>query len=108
MAVAFANRFMAKSKQKSSSRPLVWKRYIDDIFSLWGTNGEIQTEFIDKAHKHYPAIKFTAEISDKETISLDTSVTYAPTTRPLKHFRTHISPCATHQELEKVSSRERG
>ena len=38
MAVAFANIFMAKVEteilNQSASNPLVWKRFIDDIFSL--------------------------------------------------------------------------
>ena len=39
MAVAFANIFMADTKteilSKSVIEPLIWKRYIDNIFSLW-------------------------------------------------------------------------
>ena len=39
MAVAFANIFMSTIETEiirlSSNKPLVWKRYIDDIFSLW-------------------------------------------------------------------------
>ena len=42
MAVAFANIFMAKIEKsiisKSIIKPLVWKRYIDDVFCLWDTN----------------------------------------------------------------------
>ena len=39
MAVSFANIFMEKIEteilRKSAFKPTVWKRYIDDIFSLW-------------------------------------------------------------------------
>ena len=39
MAVAFVNIFMAKMEneilRQSLSKPLVWERYIDDVFSLW-------------------------------------------------------------------------
>ena len=39
MAVAFANMFMNTIETEiirlSPNKPLVWKRYIDDIFSLW-------------------------------------------------------------------------
>ena len=42
MAVAFSNIFMNKVEteilSQSLFKPLVWKRYIDDIFSLWTTN----------------------------------------------------------------------
>ena len=41
MAVAFANVFMAKIEKgiisKSKINPLVWKRYIDDVFCVWHT-----------------------------------------------------------------------
>ena len=78
MAVAFANIFMGKVEteilSQSTTKPLIWKRYIDDIFSLWETNREVLTEFIDKANNHHPTIKFTAEIFDTETTFLDTSV----------------------------------
>ena len=39
MAVAFANIFVSKVKTEISNQsafpPLDWKRYIDDIYSLW-------------------------------------------------------------------------
>ena len=43
-AVSFPNIFMAKIEtavvDQHSTRPLLWKRYIDDVFSLWDTNRE--------------------------------------------------------------------
>ena len=44
---------------KSSKKPLEWKRYIDDVFSLWDTKRE--------------EIKLTTEISEMETNFLDTA-----------------------------------
>jgi len=50
MAVAFANIFMAKVETKISNqsalKPLVWKRFIDQLFSLWNTTREDITQFI--------------------------------------------------------------
>jgi len=62
MALAFTNIFKAKveteiSKQ-SALKPLVWKRFIDDIFSLWNITREDITQ-------HHQAIEFTAEVSQK-------------------------------------------
>ena len=41
MAVAFANIFMCAVEtdilSQSNTKPLEWKRYIDDVFSLWDT-----------------------------------------------------------------------
>ena len=67
MAVAFANIFMAEVEteilNQSALKPLVWKRYIDDIFSIWNIRKHQVTQFIELANKHHQTIKFTAEIS---------------------------------------------
>jgi len=48
-------------------QPLEWKRYIDDIFSLWSVDKKEIEEFIVLvANSDQRTIKFTAEISDKE------------------------------------------
>ena len=77
-AVAFANIFMSAVEtailSQSRTKPLEWKRYIDDVFSLWDTNREEIDKFIEHANRHHATIKFTAEISDKETTFLDTCV----------------------------------
>lgn len=78
MAVAFANIFMGKVESQilnqSAQKPLAWKRYIDDIFSIWNINKDEVTQFIELANSHHPTIKFTAEVSDTETTFLDTKV----------------------------------
>ena len=70
MAVAFANIFLAKAEteiiSQSTLKSLVWKRFIDDIFTLWNTTGEGILQFIEQANKHHPTIKFTAEISERK------------------------------------------
>ena len=77
MAVAFSNIFMNKVEteilSQSLFKPLIWKCYIDDIFSLWTTNRDRIEHFIEQANNHHSTIKFTAEISDKETF-LDTYI----------------------------------
>ena len=59
---------------RSHFKPLTWKRYIDDVFSLWNINKEETNSFIGLANSYHPTIKFTAEISDKEKTFLDTCV----------------------------------
>ena len=77
-AVSFAYIFMAKIEtaiiDQHSTRPLLWKRYINDLFSLWETNREEINNFIEHANNYHPIIKFTADISDKEIILLDTCI----------------------------------
>ena len=53
--------------------PIEWKRYIDNIFSLWNVDKKEIEEFIVLANSHHPTIKFTAEIPDKEINFLDTT-----------------------------------
>ena len=78
MAVAFTNIFMAKIEteilNQSATKPLVWKRYIDDVISIWNTTREEITQFIEQANSHHPTIRFTAEISETETTFLDTKI----------------------------------
>ena len=81
MAVAFANIFMSEVEtqilNQSALKSLVWKKYIDDIFSIWNVNKNGVTQFIEQANNHHPTIKFTAEISDKETTFFDTNFSKA-------------------------------
>ena len=76
MAVGFVNIFMGKVEsqilERSPKKPLAWKSYIDDIFSIW--NIKKVTQFIEQANSHHPTIKFTAEVSGKETTFLNTNV----------------------------------
>ena len=76
-------------------KPLVWKRYIDDIFSLWTTNRDRIEHFIEQANNHHPTIKFTAEISDEETTFLDTYIYKGE--RCAKDVCTHFKPTETFQ-----------
>ena len=78
MAVSFANIFMAEIETKlilqSDTKPREWKRYIDDVFSLWDNDKKDVDWFIEQANKFHPTIKFTAEISENEITFLDTRV----------------------------------
>lgn len=103
MAVAFANIFMSAVETEilslSKTKPLRWKRYIDDIFSLWNVDKEGIEEFITLANQHHPTIKFTAEISDKEINFLDTTVFKGERfhEQAILDIRTHFKPTETFQ-----------
>ena len=70
MVVSFANIVMsaieAEIIYKSPHKQLVWKRFIDDIFSLLNIDKEEIYSFIELANNHHPTIKFAAEVSDTE------------------------------------------
>ena len=78
MAVPFANIFMAGiDKQilsQSCIKPLSWKKYIDDVFSLWNTSQNKIESFVEKANNFHSTIKFSAEVSETEITFLDTKV----------------------------------
>ena len=103
MAVSFANIFMAAVEteiiERSSKKPLIWKRYIDDVFSLWNLNKEEITAFIELANNYHPTIKFTAEISDTEITFLDTGVYKGERFKEesILNVRTYFKPTETFQ-----------
>ena len=120
MAVTFANIFMSAVETEilnlSKTKPLEWKRYIDNIFSLWSTERKEIDEFVALANRHHPSIKFTAEISDEKINFLDTTVykgetifttkeslTSAQILNPQRLFNIRISLLATLTRSEKVS-----
>ena len=63
MAVAFSNIFMARIEKQiltqSCMKQLFWKRYIDDVFSLWNTSLNKIESFAEKANNFHSTIKFT-------------------------------------------------
>ena len=114
MAVAFANIFMASIEtqilSESIAKPTAWKRYIDDIFSLWDiSKPDIQT-FIERANSHHPTIKFTAEISDTETTFLDAIVYKGKRfqDQSVLDIKTHFKPTETFQYTHFSSSHPPG
>ena len=52
----------------------MWKRFIDDVFSLRNIDKQEIDLFLEQANSFQPTLKFTAEISDKEITFLDTVV----------------------------------
>ena len=59
--------FMADLEEKilnvSEEKPMLWWRYIDDIFFIWERGEESLEKFLKKLNTFYPTIKFTAEYS---------------------------------------------
>ncbi len=75
MAPAYANLFMAELEEKLlnsyPTKPLIWKRYIDDVFCVWPGPPEDLKRFIDFLNEAHPTIKFTYECSDTSIDFLD-------------------------------------
>ena len=66
----FSCHIFKSSLSKTVFKPTVWKGYIwDDIFSLWDiSKPRRHRNFFEQVNFHHPIMKFTAEISDTETI----------------------------------------
>ena len=110
MAFSFANIFMAEIESEllgqSRIKPLSWKRFIDDIFSLWDTNKQEIELFIEQANNFHPTIKFTAEFQTRKSHSpKNLSLISKHITSRLKPFNIPILPLVTHQVLKEVSSK---
>ena len=100
MVVAFANIFMAYIETELlSKKPLIWKRYIDDIFSLWDVSKRDIDKLITQANSYHPTIKFTAEMSNTEATSLDTVVYKGKRfqNQSTLDVKTHFKPTETFQ-----------
>ena len=110
MAVAFGNIFMSAVEteiiNKSPHKPLVWKRFIDDIFSLWNVDKEQIDSFIELANNHHPTIKFTAEVSETETAFLDTCIYKGEKFKKesILDVRTHLKPTSWNTLEKKAKS----
>ena len=55
-------------------KPLVWWRYIDDIFMIWDHGEEKLKEFLKILNSCHPTVKFTAEYSLDKVNFLDVEV----------------------------------
>ena len=77
----------------SDTKPLVWKRFLDDIF----VSREEIAKFIEQADKHHATIRFTAEISETETTFLHTTVYKGERFKKdsVLDLRTHFKPIET-------------
>ena len=114
MAVSFANLFMSKFetnllddyKKEYQKGPVMWIRYIDDVFFVWDHNQEELMHFLSYCNSYAaknsykPTMKFTMEYSKSDVVFLDTKVK--------KHDGTmitelHCKPTATHTYLHKLS-----
>ena len=73
-AIIFMGDLEERILQNCSFKPLVWWRYIDDIFLLWQLWEEKLKEFLDIFNRYYPSIKFTSKCSKERIDFLDVEI----------------------------------
>ena len=78
MAPAYANLFMGilenKLLQNAGLQPMLWWRYIDDIFLIWTHGNDEWDTFFNYLNSAHPSIKFTATTSQHNLSFLDVNV----------------------------------
>ena len=78
MAPAYAKLFMAELEEKLlenyPTTPIMWKRYIDDVFCIWPGGPDDLKIFIDYLNQSHPTIKFTYECSHSTIDFLDLTI----------------------------------
>ena len=82
MAPSYANLFMSDLEDRLLSsaphRPLVWWRFIDDIFCIWCGGQDSLDEFINFINSFHATIKFTANYSPNSVNFLDVTINKSP------------------------------
>ena len=77
-APSLANLFMGLLEKnllsKCSKKPLVWFRYIDDVFFIWTHSKEDLDDFLDFCNSYNPNIQFDPMPPSKNIPFLDVSV----------------------------------
>ena len=85
LAPSFANIFMGWFEENFvyhyHKQPLIWKRYIDDIFIVWQHGPDTLTDFVKHLNTCHETIKFTQESSTESINFLDITVSIDKTNR---------------------------
>ena len=78
MAPRYANLFMDRFERgfpdSETTRPLVWLRYIDDIFCVWTGSRPSLDAFLDRLNTRHSTLRFTSEISHAHVEFLDLNI----------------------------------
>ena len=123
MAVALANIFMAKIEKEilrqSDTKPIFWKRFIDDVISMWNIRRDKIEDFLLEANSFHPTIKSRLKSQKpklhswtrKCTKVLDSIrnlfLTCERISKLPRPSSTRISIRVTHQALRKALSKEK-
>ena len=73
-ACIFMDEIETKFLQTQEFQPLVWFRYIDDVFFIWIHGPDKLVSFMTEFNNYHPKIKFTYESNKKSITFLDLDV----------------------------------
>ena len=105
----YANIFMAQWEQEALSKchkkPLLYLRYLDDIFIIW-THSEAEFQsFFETLNQHHESIKLKSTVSHSTIDFLDVTVFKGPRfdKENILDTKVYFKPTDTHQLLHKLS-----
>lgn len=102
VAEIFVHVSIEKKRKKLQKQPVIFYRYIDDIFGIFtGTEEELK-EYHEELNNFHPDLKFTLEWSREKLPFLDTMVYWDKEMCP--QTTTFYKPSNTHQYLHFLSS----
>ena len=106
VAPSFANTFMGWFERKYvytyHKQPLIWVRFIDDIFQIWPHGMEEFKKFEEHLNNCVPSIKFETEISVSSVHFLDTTVSIDNVTNTIT-ASLYTKPTDSHSYLSYTS-----
>ena len=94
-------RKIKESAEASADKPLVWMRFIDDVFFIWTHGEEKLKSFINHLNSSHETIKFTSEQSRDRISFLDVQVSVGE--GGVLSTDLFCKPADTHQYLHKKS-----
>lgn len=108
-APAYANIYMADWEDtvfpKCTKKPLVYFRYLDDIFGIWTHSEEDFEKFVKTLNEHHPSIQLDPTLHDLEVHFLDVTIYKGPNFHNTKKLDTKVyfKPTDTHALLHRSS-----
>ena len=100
MACLFMGLLEKRLLSSSHKAPLMWTRYIDDIFFIWTHGTEELERFLEMCNRFHHSIKFTTESSTTEIPFLDVLVCISD---GVLHTDLYSKPTDSHQFLHWTS-----
>ena len=111
MAPSYANLFMGFVEQdllsRSAKKPLVWFRYIDDIFFIWTHGQEALDEFLQFCNNNKHGIIFEVTPESVSTTSIQASLSFGLALR-IKRICSNVSDFKEHCRKLTMHLRKRG
>ena len=89
-----------KMLESFEKKPMIWWRYIDDIFFIWGHDEEPLKVFIEQVKMFHFTIKLTVEYSKEEVGFLNVNIKLIDGKLKADLF---VKPTGMHQFLDPIS-----